>query len=150
MENETTIKELNAFLKGRYMGIHQYENYLQRLKDPQLKAEFQKMQQQLKKHAELTAERIQNLGGQPVDSPGFTGTIQEWMSEVKGFPETDKALVKTMLKAEEKYAVELSEEIVKGDLDPKSTAMVEQFINEDRLHVRLLESFLGKNNGEMV
>lgn len=142
MENTGVVKELNAFLKGRYMGIHQYENYIQKANDAKFKVELQRLQQDHKRHAQLVAERIQNLGGTPVESPGFTGTIQEWMSEIKGFPETDEELLLGMLKAEDKYAVELSEEIVKGDLDPDSTKLIEQIIDEDRQHVQFLKNLV--------
>lgn len=62
MVNNHVINTLNDFLKGQYMGIHAYENYIQKISDEQIKRELQKIQQELKNDASKVAERIQNLG----------------------------------------------------------------------------------------
>ncbi|MDP4085876.1 MAG: ferritin-like domain-containing protein [Bacillota bacterium] len=142
MDNNVAIIELNALLKGQYMGIHQYENYIQHTSDQQLKKQLQRIQQDHKRHALVIAERIQNLGGTPVDSTGFVGNMQEMMSKMKGLPDQNSELIQELLVAEDKYAVELSEEIVKGDLDPESKKIVEQVIDEDRGHVQELKNLL--------
>ena len=47
------------------MGIHGYEQHIEKLMDPHIKKEFQNIQQDHKLHAMKVAERIQNLGGTP-------------------------------------------------------------------------------------
>ena len=72
MTTQDVVHTLNTFLKGQYMGIHAYEHHIEKLKDLSIKKEFQTIQQDHKLHAMKVAERIQNLGGTPVDDEGST------------------------------------------------------------------------------
>lgn len=135
------IKELNAFLKGQYMGIHAYEEHIQKVKDPHIKSELQKIQQEHKHHAAIIADRIQNLGGRPADDEGFIGSIQQAISKLK-IPDSTDGILKSALKGEDYYGIQMSEEIVKGDLDPESKQLVQQILDHDRKHVELLNNLL--------
>ncbi|QOR67787.1 ferritin-like domain-containing protein [Cytobacillus suaedae] len=141
MNQEIVIKELNAFLKGQYMGIHQYEHCIKHLEDPSIRIEFQKIQQEHKEHASQVAERIQNLGGVPVDDEGLMGSIQNYMS---GFsiPNTTEDIIKFAKEGEDQYGIHMSEEIVKGDLDPESKALIESILDKDRQHIVHLDSLI--------
>ncbi|WP_214482175.1 DUF2383 domain-containing protein [Bacillus sp. SM2101] len=142
MENNVVIKELNALLKGRYMGIHAYESYMQNVKDDELRKDLQQIQQNHKEHANLLAERIQNLGGKPVDNPGIVGNVKELVSEIKGFPDTKEGIVQGLIEGENTYSIKMSEDIVRGDLDDESLKIVEKIIDEDRSHVQHLKNIL--------
>jgi bacterioferritin len=140
--SESIIKELNAFLKGQYMGIHSYENYIQKINDEHIKKELQKIQQDHKEHASKVAARIQNLGGRPVDDEGFTGSISQIMSKITGIPDTTEDMLRNILKGEDYYGIQLSEEIVKGDLDADSKKLVQEILDHDRKHVKILNNLL--------
>jgi bacterioferritin (cytochrome b1) len=71
--DKTSINELNALLKGEHMAIDGYEKYIQNVNDPNIKGELQKIQQEHKMHAIKISERIQSLGGRPVDGVGVMG-----------------------------------------------------------------------------
>lgn len=137
---ETVVKELNEFLKGQYMGIHSYEHYIQKLQDPDIKREFQKIQQEHKQHEMLVAERIQNLGGTPVDDEGILGSVQGFLSQLN-LPDTTEGLIQGALKGES-IGIKMSEEIVKGDLDGESRQLIEEILDDDRQHTSFLNSLL--------
>jgi len=139
---EVAIRELNAFLKGRYMGIKQLENLIQNTQDEAIKEQLQEIQQIHKNQATRLAERIQNLGGRPVDGIGIKGTLQEWMGRLKGYPQDKRGIIELAKKGEDFYSLEISEEIVRGDLDPESRALIEEILDEDRLIVTRLERLL--------
>lgn len=141
-EREIAIRELNAFLKGRYMGIRQLENLIQNTNEDSVKKELQEIQQIHKNQAIKIAERIQNLGGRPVDGTGITGTMQEWMGRVKGYPRDREGIIELAKKGEDFYSLEISEEIVRGDLDEGSRALIEEILDEDRQIVTRLERLL--------
>lgn len=111
MEKKSVVNTLNAFLKGQYMGIHTYEHYIEKLKDTEIKKEFQRIQQDHKQHALKVAERIQNLGGVPVDSEGMVGSVQGLISQFT-VPNTTEGIVSNALKGEGYYGIQISEEIV--------------------------------------
>lgn len=141
MEQEVTIKELNAFLKGRYMGIHTYEHLIHNAKDAEVKITLQRIQQNHKQHANTVAERIQNLGGIPARDAGFISSVQELFSDIKGYPESNDDIIKTAIKNEEDLATGISEEM-KGDLDQESKVIIHHIINEDSKHTETLKNLI--------
>jgi bacterioferritin len=141
INKEVVITELNEFLKGQYMGIHSYEHLIQKVSDPIMKEEFQKIQQDHKEHAMMVAERIQNLGGRPVDDEGLIGSIQNYMSQFM-IPDDVEGILKTAIKGEGYYGIQVSEKIVRGDLDKESYQLIESILNKDRQHVQLLNRLL--------
>ncbi|RBP25837.1 MULTISPECIES: ferritin-like domain-containing protein [Bacillus] len=141
MEKQSVVNTLNAFLKGQYMGIHAYEHYIEKLKDPEIKKEFQKIQQDHKQHALKVAERIQNLGGVPVDNEGIVGSLQGLISQFT-VPDTTEGTVSSALKGEGYYGVQISEEIVQGDLDPESHMLIHDILDKDREHVNVLKQLM--------
>ncbi|KGP90682.1 hypothetical protein N780_03075 [Pontibacillus chungwhensis BH030062] len=141
MSERDVIKTLNTFLKGQYMGVHAYEHYIKKLEDPSIKKEFQRIQQEHKQHAQQVSTRIQDLNGTPVDDEGIIGSVQGFIGEFMMPDETDK-IIDSAVRAESYYAVELSEEIVKGDVDPETKELIEQIIDEDRAHVESLHRLL--------
>ncbi|MEH7251334.1 ferritin-like domain-containing protein [Neobacillus niacini] len=141
MEVNNVVNTLNKFLKGQYMGIHAYEHHIQKLTDPYIKSEFQRIQQDHKNHALIVAERIQNLGGTPVDDEGVIGSIQGFIGQFR-IPNTSSGIIESALMGEDYYGIQISEEIVKGDLDPESRQLIEEVLDKDRQHVDFLNRLL--------
>ena len=141
MKQEHVINTLNEFLQGQYMGIHAYEHLIERLEDDQVKKQFQMIQQNHKEHAMQVAERIQNLGGTPVNNEGVIGSIQGFMSQFT-LPESTEDIIESAIKGESDYGIGMSEKIVRGDLDPESYQLIEQIFDEDRKHVEFLRDLL--------
>jgi bacterioferritin len=141
METNNVINTLNTFLKGQYMGIHAYEHHIQKLTAPSIKREFQKIQQDHKNHALKVAERIQNLGGKPVDDEGLIGSVQGFIGQFK-IPDSPSGIIESALKGENDYGIQISEKIVRGDLDPESYRLIEDILNKDREHVNFLNRLL--------
>ncbi|MBP1999641.1 bacterioferritin [Paenibacillus shirakamiensis] len=139
MSKESVVKELNEFLKGQYMGIHSYEHFIEKLEDPRIKKEFQNIQQDHKRHAQLIAERIQNLGGVPVDDEGWIGSVQGFFSSLTA-PHTTKEIIQVVAEGEDKYGIHRSAEMVKGDLDPESLQLIQHILDHDKKHIDLLKS----------
>jgi bacterioferritin len=142
MENTNkVIKTLNEFLQGQYMGIHAYEHVIEKMDNVTIKKELQAIQQEHKQHAAQVAERVQNLGGTPVDSEGIIGSVQGYIGKLM-LPETVEDLLKTARKGESYYGIEVSEEIVKGDLDKESKRLIKSILDQDRQHVNKLDNLI--------
>lgn len=134
MSDKAIVKELNAYLKGEYMGIHAFEHYIHHTQDPHIKTELQRMQQEHKQHAAKIAERIQNLGGQAVMDNGMKLSMMEFMMDIKGYPDTTEGILKGVIKGQ-MMGIDTSEEIVQGDLDQTSLLLVKENLAEDRAQV---------------
>lgn len=141
MEN-TSIKELNALLKGEHMAIHGYERYMENTNDPNIKSELQKIQIDHKQHAIRLAERIQNLGGRPCSDVGVAGEIGQIMSSIKDFRNRDTKSIVNQAYMGEKNGIKMADELVKGDLDEQSRTLVNDILNVDRTHLSTLDGLI--------
>lgn len=139
MKNDV-VKELNTFLAGNFMAIHAYEKYIQHIEDADIKRVLQIIQQNHKKHAMTVAERIQNLGGVPVEDVGMMGNVAEFMNKMKGTAKDSDAILKDALVGEHR-GIEKSKALLDGDLDPESLKVVEHILNADQKHIDLLDRF---------
>lgn len=141
MDNSQVVKELNAFLEGNYMAILSYERYIQHVADLDIKKLLQNIQQDHKRHAIKVAERIQNLGGVPVDDAGIKGDMVEIMNRFKKAEDDPDFILKDALKGEDR-GIEMSEKLVRGDLDPESLSIVQDILNADRSHLDQLNRYI--------
>ncbi|ARK29574.1 DUF2383 domain-containing protein [Halalkalibacter krulwichiae] len=139
--NTKTIKELNQFLEGNFMAIHAYENYIEHIDNAMMKQTLQQLQQEHKQHAMLVAERIQNLGGVPVDDVGLRGNIAEIFIKLKGTTYDPIAIIKDA-KVGEQRGIDKSKQILEGDLDKESLDLVQDILNKDTEHIERLDQLL--------
>lgn len=135
------VEELNTLLRGTYMGVRSFEHYIQHVKDAKLKHEFQSMQQETKHNAEKLSERIQNLDGVPANSEGASGRMHSFIHNVV-LSDDSNEIIKDAIKGADKYGVEYSEEVAKGDLDQESKQLVEEVIDTNRRHAEHLRNLL--------
>ncbi|MEH7238660.1 ferritin-like domain-containing protein [Bacillus sp. JJ1562] len=142
-DKEIVVEELNTLLRGAYMGIRAFEHHIEKLEEPVVKQKIQSMQQETKMNAQKLAERIQNLNGVPADSEGVTGTMNGFMHKVM-LSDHPEEILKDALKGLEKYGVEYSEELVKGDLDPESKKVAEDVIDTSRRHAEEIKNLLNQ------
>lgn len=139
MEREQIIQALNDFLRGRYMGIRQYEHLIESAKDERLKKELERYQEHAKIGAKKIAKRIEELGGEPVDGVGVMGTIREWIEQRKGYPAETEEILHQAYVGENKYGIHLSHRIVAGELDPDSKHLVDDILEEDQKRVNQIK-----------
>ncbi|MEH7385124.1 DUF2383 domain-containing protein [Bacillus sp. JJ1521] len=143
-DEEIVVEELNTLLRGTFMGIRAFEHHIQKLEDVEVKQKFQAMQQEVKGNAQKLAERIQELDGIPADSEGVSGKMHSFMHKVM-LSNDNEEIMKDALMGMEKYGVEFSEEIVKGDLDPKSKKIAEDVIDTSRKHANEIRKLMHKS-----
>jgi bacterioferritin len=141
MSNEVIIEELNTLLRGTYMGIRSFEHYIQKVEDEELKRVFQSMQQDVKLNAQKLAQQIQNLGGVPADGEGLSGSMHSFMHNVMLSDDTSE-IIEDALKGLDHYGIQYSEELVRGDLDPKSRRLAEEVIDTNRRQIVQLRHYL--------
>lgn len=140
--NNASINELNSLLKGENMAVDSIEKVIAHVDDGNIKNELQKIQQNHKQHTALLADRIQDLGGAPAKGVGLGGKAAEMMSSVKDIGKTGTAShIKEILDGENK-GIQMSTELVKGDLDSDSAKLVNTILDEDRNNVNMLQEVL--------
>lgn len=139
--NEKVIKELNEFLEGNFMAIRTYDRYIHRMEDPEVKKTLQNIQRDHKEHAAKIAERIQNLGGKPVNDTGFKGAIAEFFANLKESTSGTNDILRDAI-AGETRGIEVSRKMLEGDLDPGSVSLVRKILEDDEKHIDMLKRHL--------
>lgn len=135
--DKKVVKELNAYLKGEYMAIKAYDEYLERIKDTDMKEELVNIQQDHIRHAAMVSRRIMSLGGKPATGPGWMGTMSDVMNIVKRNSDNVNDILADAGIGEYR-GIRMAEEVVKGDLDEESLGLVKDMMEEDRGHVSRL------------
>ena len=141
IDNSQVIQELNKFLEGNYIGINAYERYINHITDEEIKKVLQDIQKDHKLHVIRIAERIQNLGGIPVDDTGFKGNMIDFTNLFKKASSDAHFIIQDALKGEDQGIV-MSEKLVRGDLDLESRQLVEEILDHDRKHLNQLNKYL--------
>ena len=77
------IQELNQLLKGTHMGAFVFEDLREKVVDEKLRLEFHRYLELLKNHEDMLTKHITMIGGEPVDTSVFMGTITDMMSMIK-------------------------------------------------------------------
>jgi bacterioferritin len=139
--DKKVINELNAYLKGEYMAIKSYENYIGRIKDQFVKKEFREIQSDHKRHASRVSQRITELGGRPVKGPGLMGVMSSLKNLVKRNGNDTEFIIRDAGNGEYR-GIRTAEEVVKGDLDADSLKLIKDILEEDRSHVGKLSNYL--------
>ena len=142
LEKQQTIKTLNKFLQGQYMGIHAYEHFIKKLQQSPLKDSVISIQKDQKNHANIISERIQNLGGTSVTSEGLVGKVEGVIGNLINNYNTDEDIIKHAIKGENQYGIKMTEDLVRDKLDEESLKLVHNILNKDREHVDYLKSLL--------
>lgn len=142
VDKEKIIGELNRFLRGRYMGLHQYEQLIHHCKNQQVKELLQKFQRNARLETQRVVERIKQLGGEPVNGAGLLGEIRIWMSKFKGRPEETVEILHDAYVGENKYGIHMSHEMIAGDIDEDSKKIIDQILEEDQKRVDELKKWL--------
>lgn len=133
--NNNDIKELNTALKGEHMAIESFDYYIQDAKDEDTKKKLMDMQQQHQFHAIQLSERIQQLGGNPLNSSGVTGIMAEIKNKVTPKKYVDNNMIKSIMQGEE-LGIQSYGEIMANLNDGSNQKLAEEMLIES---VRIVE-----------
>ncbi|MCO7127407.1 PA2169 family four-helix-bundle protein [Sporolactobacillus shoreicorticis] len=141
MKNEE-LTALNGLLKGLYMGIHAYDHFMENAKNHDLKQTFQTIQHEIREQALRVVERIQNLGGTPIEDAGWIGAFQDYLVKLR-VPHEDEQIIQKAIEGEQ-LGIEMTEKTVRGNLSAESERVVRELLNQDRTHVRQLKAMISQ------
>lgn len=83
MDKEIQIEEMNKFLKGVHMGGSTFKDYSEKAESAELKQELVNVLESFKRHEEAITHRIEQMGGDPVDTVGIMGMMGEFFEKMK-------------------------------------------------------------------
>jgi bacterioferritin len=101
---ETNIhdtKLLNMALKGEHMAILGFDHYIQKIKDTTAIEKLQEIQKRHRDQADKLVKKIQELKGNPVNSAGLSGAVQELKYRVLPKSHKKNDLLESAIEGEE-------------------------------------------------
>lgn len=98
--NNNDIKQLNMALKGEHMAIESFDHFIKNAQDENVKMKLQTAQKQHKMQAIEISERIQKLGGNPVNTSGMAGAMAEMKFRVMPKKYTGGNVVESVIEGE--------------------------------------------------
>lgn len=139
MKNDN-IKELNDFLKGEYMAINKYDHYIKNVNSADIKSELQHIQNQHKQQANEISKRVQQLGGNPVNSSGMQGFISDAVANIIRKKDTEKIL-KEAIDGEE-MGINEGNDILLNITHGDSKKTIKNILNENENIVNILSGIV--------
>lgn len=133
--NNNDIKELNTALKGEHMAIESFDYYIQDAKDQDTKKNLMGIQQQHQFHAMLLSERIEQLGGNPINTSGMIGVMAEVKSKFAPKKYIDNNMIKSAVQGEE-MGIQSYSEIMTNLSDASNQRLTEEMMIEN---IRIVE-----------
>lgn len=146
MNKQTTIEEINKFLKGIHMGGTTFKDYLDKAKDPELKNNLIKIIESFKRHEEAITHRIEMLGGNPADNLGVMGTMSSFIEKIKLIPvESDFQVCQHAVQAI-RMGMEQGNKFIAEhkDLEPSISKEVQGVVKDYDDHLRSMEQIMTK------
>ena len=129
------IKELNTALKGEHMAIESFDHYIQDAADQNTKKNLMDLQQQHQFHAMQLSERIEQLGGNPINTSGMIGVMAEIKNKVTPKKYIDNNMIKSAVEGEE-MGIQAYSEIMANLSDPSNQRLTEEMMIEN---IRIVE-----------
>ncbi len=141
-QKSAAFDSLQALLNGQSIAIHTYDAFIPEVKDPELKAVFQKIRSGHRKQLDQVTRRIEELGYRPRIklNPGMK--LGELIIDARtriGIAE--EKMVRWALKGED-MGLTTTEEIVKGDLDEVSKELVDFILDDSNHYINELINFI--------
>jgi len=139
--NNNEIKELNMALKGEHMAIETFDHYILDAKNEKVKEKLQEVQQQHKFQAVEISERIQKLGGNPVNSSGIAGAITEVKYKVTPNKYINNNVVKTAMEGE-KLGLSALKKIEEKLVDSNNRNLIHNMVVENENIIKDLNNLM--------
>lgn len=136
MNQSDDIKILNNALKGEHMAILGYDHYIQHLQDPNIKSKFQELQETHQYHAQKLAKAIQDANGNPVNTAGLAGWVQEIKYRFLPKSQDTGEIIGNALEGEQ-LGIKMLEELTKK-VSSVYKDLMQTITNESKRLVRIL------------
>lgn len=140
-KNKETIKVLNELLQGEYMAVESFNNFISRVEDDRIKIGLQDVQKQHRENIDILANYIQNIGGQADENLGMKGKMAELKLNLDLIKSNDEDIIKEAIEGETN-GIEMTEKILRGNLDDKSRDLTGEILANDRKSIDKLNSLL--------
>lgn len=140
-KNNESVKALNELLQGEYMAVESFNNFISKVDDDRIKNGFQDIQKQHRENIDMLASYIQNIGGKPDENLGMKGKMAEFKMNMDLGKLSHEEIIKEAIEGETK-GIEVTEKILRGNLDDKSRDITGEILENDRQSIEKLKKLL--------
>lgn len=131
-KREETKKALNKLLQGENMAKESMNIFISKIHDQGIKSTFQQIQRDHRDNAEILANYLQDMGGEPDENLGMKGDMADMKIKMDlGSQPYDKDIVKEAIEGETK-GINMAEKVLRGNLDDKARELAGKILAKDR------------------
>ena len=133
---EAEVQTLNSFLRGEISAVETYKQALDHVKAERLRSELEELERDHEARVAALRERIEKLGGQPVESSGVWGTFAK---VVQAGADTvgEKAAIAALEEGEDHGLADYKRDVDQLHGEQRRFAKIELLPAQQRTHDRL-------------
>lgn len=129
---------LNSLLQGEYMAVESFNIFVSKAQNKNYRDVFQDIQKQHRENISLLAEYIQNIGGKPDENLGLKGNMADIKISFNMYKKDDNFIKNKAIEGETN-GINMTEKVLRGNLDDKSRDIVGEILHKDRKSIKRLK-----------
>jgi rubrerythrin len=137
-----TINSLNQMLQGEYMAVDVFNIFISKTEEETVKKTFQEVQDNHRQNIMILTNYIQELGGKPHENLGIKGTMADIKINMQLGSQADVSRVIREAIKGETTGINISEKLVRGNLDERSRDLTGKILHQDRQSLDQLRKLL--------
>jgi bacterioferritin len=137
-----TINSLNQMLQGEYMAVDVFNIFISKTEEETVKKTFQEVQDNHRQNIMILTNYIQELGGKPHENLGIQGTMADIKINMQLGSQADVSRVIREAIKGETTGINISEKLVRGNLDERSRDLTGKILHQDRQSLDQLRKLL--------
>lgn len=136
------IRCLNRILKGEHMAIGVYDEFIQNLRESELKYELITLRQEHILHAMWLSRLIEDSGGKPDDSTGLVGLMSRLTARINTWRYRQPVEILQVICSGEDKGLARAEQITRQILDQESRKAMSDYFKDEHQHITRVHNLL--------
>lgn len=136
MANTSDVETLNSFLRGEISAVETYRQAIGRVSDERLRSQLEDCMQDHEHRVEAIRERVEKLGGKPVEGSGVWGAFAKLMqggATLLG----DKTAIQALEEGEDHGLADYQRDMDKTHGEARRFVRMELLPSQKRTHERM-------------
>ncbi|HEX5749639.1 MAG TPA: DUF2383 domain-containing protein [Archangium sp.] len=136
MANTTDVETLNSFLRGEISAVETYRQAIGHVSDERLRSQLEDCMHDHEHRVEALRERVEKLGGKPVEGSGIWGTFAKLVqggADLLG----EKSAIQALEEGEDHGLADYQRDMDKTHGEARRFVRMELLPSQKRTHERL-------------
>ncbi|MDP4152073.1 MAG: DUF2383 domain-containing protein [Bacillota bacterium] len=142
--DEKAIKKLQQLLRSVELGVENYDRFVKDTSKPELKEKFEQFKKDYTNSSDQIAQKIKDLGGQPLKGSGMAGIMQDISYTARKMAGHTPIGILKSAHLGETINIESAQKVLYDGIEKDSYNLVENHMSQSRNHMHELQSLIRK------